>query len=315
MIYVANDLHGVNHLISDVMVSISGMNKDDILVINGDGAGARGPIMNNVVKLYYEVRRGETEAKVLFSAIGDIIGKTPDIPQQWIYHSAHAGIFRKLLSDKYPEFAACMRKELDSVIRKTLSYISRAASEKGVKVLYLPGNGEIVTDDFIIDDIAVETTVTPDERYYTKLANEGFFSEYDVEYIPYGKILSDDTVVIGANLLDLCYEDALEKLREGGVFDLETISNIIVHYPPVIAPIGKSFSFWTPNNSDIERITMLCEILGRLPLEASRSTVYFGHIHLGTRDERMDALPSSMGFNLPDYRAVWVKPGSVVPVK
>lgn len=314
MIYIANDLHGVSHLISGVVAAISKMGEGDILIINGDGAGARGPIMNNVVKLYYEVRRGETEAKDLFSAVGEIIGEEPDIPQQWIYHSAHAGIFRKLLSDKYPKFEACMHEELNAVISDTVSRISEAASAKGVKVIYSPGNGEIVTDDFIIDDISVEKTVAPDERYYTKLAHEGFFSSRDVEYIPYAKLLPDNTLIIGANLLDLSYKEAVSKLRECGILDSKTITNVIVHYPPAIAPIGGSFSFWSPNNSDAERIGALGEILKTLSLDAKRSTVFFGHIHLGAKDTRMDILPSSMGFSLPGYRAIWVKPGSVIPM-
>ena len=131
MVYTTNDLHGVDTLISSVVAEISKMHEGDTLIINGDGAGARGPIMNNVVKLYYEVRRGETEASALLLAISKIIGEEPNIPQDWIYCSAHAGIFRKLLSDKYPKFAQCMRKELNAVIEETLSQISEAAAKRG----------------------------------------------------------------------------------------------------------------------------------------------------------------------------------------
>ena len=313
MVYIANDLHGVDALISNVVAEISKMNEGDILIINGDGAGARGPIMNNVVRLYYEVRRGEINKEALFDAVKDIIGEEPDIPQDWIYYSAHAGIFRKLLSDKYPKFAQCMREELNSVIEETLSQLSEAASKQGVKVIYSPGNGEIVPDDFIIDDIAVEKTVTPDERYYAKLARSGFFEKYDIEYVPYAKALSNDSLVIGANLLDLSYADAIAKLVELGI--ALPVTNVIVHYPPTIAPIGRSFSFWSPNRSDIERIGALEKILQAVLDDDKNANIFFGHIHLGAKDERMNSLPSSMGFSLPNYRATWVKPGSVIIIE
>ena len=60
MIYVVNDMHGNKRLVDGVVSQMQGLHPDDTLIINGDGAGARGPIMNNLVKIFYEVRRKET---------------------------------------------------------------------------------------------------------------------------------------------------------------------------------------------------------------------------------------------------------------
>ncbi len=108
--YVVNDLHGAPALIDKTARAIKGLKFDDVLVVNGDGAGSRGSIMNGIVKIYYEVRRGETEWRVLLDSIAEVIGETPIIPQEWVYETVHAGIFRKLLAERYARFADCARK-------------------------------------------------------------------------------------------------------------------------------------------------------------------------------------------------------------
>lgn len=318
MIYVVNDLHGAKNLVAKTVDAIDGMKDGDILVINGDGAGARGPIMNSIVKIFYEVVRGESDVEQLNDAIAGIIGEFPEIPEEWIFKSVHAGVFRKLVADKYPAFAKCMREELAAVITDTLQPISEAAKAKGVKVIYAPGNGETVPDDFIVDDITVEHAVAPEERYYSKLAKEGFFEKLGIEYVLYAKAISDDVVVLSSNLLDLPFSEMVKVLREQGLFATECeteFSTVIAHYPPVIAPIGKAFSFWEPNWTDAQRIKALDHVLFFLSTTDPFVKVYFGHIHLGPKDPRMDNYPSSMGFALPvGLQATWVKPGTVLEI-
>ena len=310
--YVVNDLHGAPALIDKTVRAIKELKFDDVLIINGDGAGSRGPIMNRIVKIYYEVRRGETEMKVLLDSIAEVIGETPIIPQEWVYETVHAGIFRKLLAERYAAFAKCAKKELQEVIEQTLIPLSQAAIDAGVKIIYLPGNGEIVTDDFTTEDIKVEHTVHPTNRFYQKIAREGFFSRFDVTYVPYIKRMTGGTVLIGTNMLDLDESSVYYHLESHGLLDT-TVSKVIVHYPPAIAPIGGAFSFWSPNKTDIQRADALERILNRLTLDEN-AVIYFGHIHLGANDSRMNPYPETMGFRVKGRRCVWVKPGTVIRI-
>ena len=310
MFFVVNDLHGAPKLIDQTVKAIEAMTTGDTLIINGDGAGARGPIMNNVVKIFYEVRRGETDLSVLLDAIEDIIGEKPEIPQEWIYDSVHAGVFRKLVANRYRAFELCMREEMKNVLEETLQPLTEAAEKRGVLLVYLPGNGEIVPDDLDVSDITTEKTVDPDERFYQRLHCDGYFKERGVEYIGYASLSPSGRLVLSTHLLDLPegrIDDFLKSFYGCGL-----ITSVFVHYPPAVAPIGKAFEFWTPNKSDIQRTESLRKIIRKLKLPLN-AKIFFGHIHLGANDPRMDRYPASMTFRTTEgYECVWVKPGCVM---
>ena len=312
MLYVVNDIHGAKKLLERTLQSMSKMNAGDILVINGDGAGARGPIMNQIVKVFYEVRRGETAMSALYDEIEKVIHERPEIPKEWIYDSVHAGVFRKLMALRYPLFDACMKKEAKEVMEETMLPLSKLAQEKGIRILYVPGNGEIVPDDFVVDDITVEKTVEPDERFYQQLADDGYFlDKFGVEYVKYAQVLPDGVLLLSTHLLDLP-EDAIDLFLESLKAFGKKFSKVLVHYPPAIAPVGGAFDFWTPNKSDVSRTEALGKILAKLQL-SDDAMVYFGHIHLGANDARMDRYPSSMTFLTSEFSGcVWVKPGTVI---
>ena len=311
MLYVVNDIHGAKKLLERTLQSMLKMNAGDILVINGDGAGARGPIMNQIVKVFYEVRRGENVMSALYDEIEKVIHERPEIPIKWIYGSVHAGVFRKLMALRYPLFGACMKREAKKVLEETLLPLSKVAKEKGIQIVYLPGNGEIVPDDFVVDDITVERTVNPDKRFYQKLANDGYFLKFGVHYVKYARILSDDVLLLSTHLLDLPEESIGLLLESLGVFD-KKFSKVLVHYPPAIAPVRGAFDFWSPNKSDESRTEALGKILAKLQL-SDDAMIYFGHINLGTNDARMDCYPSSMTFLTSEFSGcVWVKPGTVM---
>ena len=319
MIFITNDIHGSDVLMSKVfrVIEEKDLGKGDILVINGDGAGARGPIMNEIVKIYYEVRRGETPIEKLLDAIKNIIGVIPQIPSEWIYQAVHAGMFRKLMAEKYEKFADCLHRELKEVLEKTLLPFSKLAAEKGFQIYYVPGNGEIVPDDFTTDDITVEKTVEPEQRYYQQLAREGYFRKFNIEYVPYAcKIWDGDgaIVMISTHLLDLSWNDALTILSENHILD-DQIAGLIVHYPPAISPIGSAFPFWTPNAADVSRTDRLMRILDAIAMQ-NGGEIFFGHIHLGPTDTRMEPLPAFMGFEVPGLRnaCIWIKPGTILGV-
>ncbi len=62
--------------------------------------------------------------------------------------------------------------------------------------MYLPGNGEIVLDDFVVDDITVEKAVDPDNRFYQQPADDGYFLEFGVNYVKYAHVLPDDALLL-----------------------------------------------------------------------------------------------------------------------
>lgn len=312
MYYIVNDLHGSKTLIDGLVKEINRFTPDDTLIINGDGAGARGPRMNNLVKIFYEVRRGETDEAELFSAVQEIIGEKPEIEKAWIYDTVHAGLFRKLLADRYEKFADCLRQELLDVLDETLRPISEAAKAHQVRVLYLPGNGEITPDDFSTADISTEIATDPENRFYQKIASGGYFKNFGIEYVPYATELENGAILLSTNLLDLDETAALKILEKKGLLRAK-FSKVIVHYPPAISPIGGAFSFWTPNKMDIKRSDALHNLLGHLDLTGN-AQIYFGHIHLGSNDARMAPYPSTMGFRVKEYQCTWVKPGTVLRI-
>jgi len=320
MIFVVNDMHGDADLVRDVVSDIEdNCRPGDIVIVNGDGAGARGPIMNEVVKLFYEVRRGETDKKELIDYISGIIIDLPDIPDEWIFDTVHAGMFRKLLADRYPRFKAILEEELATVLEETLSQLSRAVRQCDAKLVYLPGNGEITPLDLETDDITTEETINSEDRYYNRLAREGYFDKFDVEYVEYAKLLPGGVLLLSTNLLDLDKDDAKMWLGNMGVLSAP-ISNVVVHYPPAIAPLGKCFTFWKPNKTDVKRTEMVEFILNQLGTRCKKksarqrgvSMLVFGHIHCGPHDPRMDPFPALMTFSISGVASVWQKPGSLL---
>ncbi len=311
MIYIVNDLHGNKALTDETVKAIRRMRHDDILIVNGDGAGARGPIMNNLIKIFYEVRRGETDEATLIDAVGAIIGEQPEFPREWIYDTVHGGLFRALLAKRYKAFADCLERELVDVLEETLEPLSEAAMGQGVKFVYLPGNGEITPNDFSTEVYTKEMSVEPEKRFYQRLHNEGFFREYGIDYIPYIAKL-DECLLVSANALDLSTEE-LSRLLEQHISEDDVFKTVIAHYPLEIEPVRGAFSFWTPNQTDVKRSDTLKAILGEVKLDEA-AKFYFGHIHLGANDDRMAVYPAAMGFEMSGYQCIWVKPGTVVRV-
>ena len=249
MLYVVNDLHGAKKLIDATTQAISRMRPGDRLVVNGDGAGAHGPIMDQIVR----------------------------------------------------------------VLDETLRPLAEAADKQGVKLFYVPGDGGIVPDYYLVEDTGVERTINPDMRFYQKLAYDGYFDALGVEYVPYVKALPNGVLLLSTHLLDLDEAQIDSLFKSTGIYGI-WYSKVLVHYPPAIAPVGGAFYFWTPNKSDISRCKMLGKILPKLQL-TDDAMVYFGHIHLDVNDTRMDRYPSSMTFLTHGFGGcTWVKPGAVVRV-
>ncbi len=309
-VFVTNDLHGDAVLIERVVNAIKIMRTDDILIINGDGAGSRGPRMSKIVKKYYEVKRGETDFENLVSALAEIIGEKPEFPKDWVFGSVHAGIFRKLLAERYERFRQCTEAEVITVLGGVLQSLSQAANGK-VRILYVPGNGEMLPGDFSVNDISIEQALPPEERFYQKIAREGFFGHFGIEYIPYAYNL-DGIALLSTNLLDLDLEKAVGIIRQYKIPAGEELRAVVVHYPPVISPIGRTFSFWSPNKVDVLRIDALNKILKELHLK--HATIFFGHIHLDPDDPRMASYPPIMGFKINEGNAFWVKPGELIEI-
>ena len=317
MVSVVNDLHGNKGLVQRTVDTIKTMTRHDTLIVNGDGAGARGPVMNNLVRIFYEVRRGETDYSCLMSALTDIIGEEPEFPKSWFFDSVHAGMFRAIMSKHFDAFRSCVESELLDTIEETIRPLADAANAVGLKIYYVPGNGEVVPSDFATDDITTEVALPPEQRFYQKLHREGYFESLGITYVPYVHAIElpqGRVLLLGVNLLDLPTEEALGHISECCPLDGEKPARVLVHYPPAISPIGKTFSFWTPNKTDVARSDNLKAILEALQLE--KATVFFGHVHLPVTDQRMDLYPPTIEFfnDREDYSAIWVKPGVVTEI-
>jgi hypothetical protein len=135
--------------------------------------------------------------------------------------------------------------------------------------------------------------------------------EYGIDYIPY-IAENDGCLLVSANALDLSIEEVSELLRQH-VSEDNSFKTVIAHYPPEIEPVRDSFGFWTPNLTDVKRSDTLKAILGEVKLDET-AKFYFGHIHLGTNDDRMAVYPAAMGFEMSGHQCIWVKPGTVVRI-
>ena len=226
--------------------------------------------------------------------------------------SVHSGVFCKLMALRYPLFDECMKTEVEEVLEETMRPLHEAAKSKGVGIVYLPGNGEIVPDDLSVEDIKTEKVVAPEERFYWRLSEDNyFFRKFEVYYVRHAVVFSDGVLLLSTNLLDLPLDSIQHILDQRGILK-GTFSKVLAHYPPAIAPIGGAFDFWTPNKTDIARSETLSEILKMLNL-TDDAMVYFGHIYVGADDARMNRYPSSMTFLTDGFSGcVWVKPGTVM---
>ena len=311
-IFLVNDLHGHPALIEKAISAISSMQKGDKLIINGDGAGARGPKMNEIVRVFYKVKRGEVDFEELVATINAAIDDDVKFPKDWAFDALHAGLFRKVLADHSPKFRRLMEDEILGVIKDTLQPLSQAAQDK-VKIIYLPGNGELVPDDFCSGNIDVEELVQPERRFYQRLANQGYFDQYRIAYVPYFTFGQLNRIALfSINLLDMSAGEAVAKLWKSENFRAEKPSAIVVHYPPSVSPVGAAFPFWTPNRMDRKRAETLSRILDAFSI--SGIPIYFGHIHLGPNDPAMVPYPQTMSFDICGNSCVWVKPGEVIKI-
>ena len=327
-IFLFNDSHGNPKMVEKVVGLIDDMWPGDIVIANGDIAGSRGPKMNELARIYYNVRRAEKDESVLHEAVRKLTGEQICIPHEWIYDATHFGMFRALLAERNTKFRELIDSEITCAIDETLTPLGAAAKKRGVTIYYLPGNGELVPFDVDTSDIKVERTVDPDDFYYNKLARAGRFASDGIQFVPGAKLLprySGNILLLSTYLLDKDRKDIAMALGSVGAFGRERveISKVVVHYPPMIAPLGKSFPFWKYGEVDERRIGALGNILGRLKLRDG-AKIFFGHIHLGATDQKMDFYPQFMGWNKTicldpsrlsvTAKCIWVKPGEIVQI-
>lgn len=328
-IYVLNDFHGNSKLTEDAIRLIHEIVKPgDVIIANGDIAGSRGPLMNNLADIYYRVIRSEIDESALYEEIWRLVGERISIPREWVREAAHFGIFRALLAEHNARFRELVSSEIVYAIDETLAPLGAAAKECGATIYYLSGNGELVPFDFDTSNgISVEKTINPEDYYYNKLARAGHFDSSGIQFVPGAKLLSHpdgNVLLLSTYLLDKDESSIKMELESVGAFGREKveIAKVIVHYPPMIAPLGATFGFWKCKKVDKRRIEALDNTLGLLQLR-SGAELYFGHIHLGAGDQRMDQYPPFMGWNKAvgpkgcakvTIKCIWAKPGKIVQV-
>ena len=327
--YVLNDFHGNSKLTEDAIRLIREIVKPgDVIIANGDIAGSRGPLMNNLADIYYRVIRSEIDESALYEEVWRLVGERISIPREWVREAAHFGIFRALLAERNAKFRELVSSEIVNAINETLAPLGAAAKECGATIYYLSGNGELVPFDFdTSNDISVEKTISPEGYYYNKLARAGHFDSFGIQFVPGAKLLPHPdgyVLLLSTYLLDKDESSIKMELESVGAFGREKveIAKVIVHYPPMVAPLGASFGFWKCKEVDKRRIEALDNMLGLLQLR-SGAELYFGHIHLGAGDQRMNQYPPFMGWNKTvgpkgcaqvTIKCIWVKPGEMIQI-
>lgn len=328
-IYVLNDFHGNSKLTEDAIRLIRELVKPgDVIIANGDIAGSRGPLMNNLADIYYRVIRSEIDESALYEEVWRLVGERISIPREWVREAAHFGIFRALLAERNAKFRELVSSEIVYAINETLAPLGAAVKECGATIYYLSGNGELVPFDFdTSNDITVEKTISPEDYYYNKLARAGYFDSFGIQFVPGAKLLPHPdgyVLLLSTYLLDKDESSIKMELESVGAFGHEKveIAKVIVHYPPMIAPLVDSFPFWKYGEVDVRRIEKLDNTLGLLQLR-SGAEIYFGHIHLRAGDRRMDQYDPLMEWNKTvgpkgcaqvGVKCIWVKPGAMVQI-
>ena len=328
MIYVLNDFHGNGKLTEDAIRLMREIVKPgDVIIANGDVAGSRGPLMNNLARTFYEVRRMRADELTLHKEVWRLTGEHFVIPDEWVYKTTHFGMFRALLAKRSEKFGEMICLEVDAAIDETLIPLGEVAMECGASFFCLPGNGEMVPFDLDTANINVERTIDSEDFFYVREANAGRFASAGIQFVPGAKLLhhpDGNVLLLSTYLLDKDESSIKMELESVGVFGRESVAvaKVIVHYPPMMAPLGNSFQFWNRGEVDVRRINALGEILGWLRL-CHGAELYFGHIHLGAGDQRMDQYPPFMGWNKTIYsedndpvtiKCIWVKPGAMVQI-
>lgn len=301
LLKVFNDIHADPDLTKRIL-SLK-VSEGDIIVANGDFVGSRGPIANQIVKVYYEVKRGEAskyELEKLFSAL---IGVPVFIEDDLIFHSVHSGTFLAEMCRRYDKFQAIIEDETLHNLAE-LDRVSKRIEEQGGRLVYLPGNCEISFCDYdITNGVNCEKTLPPKERLFNRLNKEGAFS--NTEYVNEPKIIGENTLLIPLDFLD-------EWITKKTVIPYaEKATNLIVHYPPLNQYIAECFHMlfgYTLNAMDKLRMNAVSEIIDCLP---NLKIVVFGHIHPGITKESTEKLPMSVIFREKDCQLIWNSPGNV----
>ena len=83
MVKIINDVHANEKLLEELWET--DFQPGDILVLNGDIAGSRGPRLNEIVRVYYEVRRGESDNKSLETIIGSIVSRNLTLSDELVF--------------------------------------------------------------------------------------------------------------------------------------------------------------------------------------------------------------------------------------
>lgn len=303
MIKIFNDIHADSNLLECILHTK--INQGDLLIANGDFLGSCNTITNEIVKAFYEVKHNEASKSNLQEIFSAVL-KTPIvIEDDLISQSIHSGTFLAEMCRKHDGFRAIIEDEVRHNLIE-LSDISKKVEEKGGKLIYLPGNGEIAISDFDATyGVDREKILPPEKRLFNRLAKDGTFLDHGVEYINHPKVVQWNTLLIPIDFLDEMIE------REISIPPLEHVVNLVVHYPPsnlgIMDCFHKLFDY-EPNKMDILRMNAVSEIIKRLP---NLNIVVFGHIHPGISKASIEKLPKLIIFREKEYQLIWNSPGNV----
>lgn len=299
---VCNDIHSAHYLLCEVLRGLMELNDGDCLVINGDLAN-RGMITNPIVALYYNAKRSgsETDKKDLLDLLH--LYDENIVLDDLVEKSIHSGTFLSELARRYPLFKQVMEDELQENM-KYMRVIGTFAHMRGVRVYFVPGNGEIFPLDFDTSEgVDKEKLVPEPDRVLSRLRSSGIFGQNHVILVDYPLVLRHRVALIPLNVID--QNGPMDISGE----DLTDVTHVITHYPPtaesMFAFFGIAFGY-NPNQSEYARFAATSRHLMEFK---NRLHVYCGHIHPGADKQRNMALPVSANFRANDNTITWVKPG------
>ena len=187
---------------------------------------------------------------------------------------------------------------------KFMRIIGTFAQLRGVRVYFVPGNGETFPLDFDVSDGVNKEKLVPEaDRVLSRLRSSGVFGENHVILVDFPLVLNHRIALLPLNVIEK------EETMDIGGEDYASVTHVVTHYPPtaenMLAFFKVAFDY---NPNETERIRSAATSRHLMEFK-NKLHIYCGHIHPGSDKQRSMALPVSANFQVHGNTLTWVKPG------
>ena len=310
MLYVVNDIHGnllVSKKVADfILDSFHG----DSLIINGDFAGARGPVLSELAKYYYAANNKVCSCHDVREVLKKHFRTRIECPDELIFKTADSGVFMKVLADQYPEVMdLVVREELEQIENRAIQNILKALAKTWSKAILVCGNGEILITDHIVDHTNYSTAPKYQAKDYSL-----YSKKVNLDYVSGVKFFDQSTLMIGIDALEQP-EQAIQQLCRSK----NQVSRIFCHYPPAMPEkVKNKFSFnFKVNRVSARRMANLAKIIQASNVK-NRCSLFYGHYHPAISSPEhaasSDSISATMQIGSKSLETFWIKPGVIFSV-